>query len=120
MQLILDAGFPVQCEVYGHLDLQLVRWSAEQLDDVQLVEAADRSGVSGLILLGSGALNNTELLKAARERGLYLAATYESSPSSAMRALSNNLTALRRRVRAQNVDVIYARDIKSFGDKTSS
>jgi hypothetical protein len=115
MMLLLDGTFPATAEIYGELDFTLIRWNGARLSDQDLIETAADSGFAGVIFLGQALLSRSEIPAAARARRLYLAATAESSPPLALRALATNVNALRRRVRANGVDVIYARDVRDHG-----
>ena len=113
--LLLDGTFPISAEVYGELDFSLVRWNGPQVSDADIIESARESGFAGVIFLGQALLSRAEIRAAAVANGLYLAATAESAPPLALRALATNVSALRRRIRAGGVDVVYARDVRAHG-----
>lgn len=112
MILLLDGSFPASAEAYGELDFRLVRWNLTRLTDDDLIKEAANSAFSGVIFLGQAVLSRDEVPEAARSYSLYIAATAESSPLLALRALATNIGSLRRRVRAGGIDVIYAREVQ--------
>lgn len=112
MMLLLDSSFPAIAEAYSEIDFSFTRWNGARLSDEDLVAAAAEAGFAGVVFLGQAMLSVEEVIAAGQKHRIYLAATAESAPPAALRALATNIAALRRRVRNGGVDVIYARDVR--------
>jgi hypothetical protein len=113
MKIILDGSFPAQSELYGEFDFALIRWSAGDVDDLDLIAHAAIEGFDGVVFLGQGILAQPDIHNLASQHRIYIAASVDPTPMGATRALAVNLTMLQRRCRPGVVDVIYAREIRS-------
>ncbi len=121
MRILFDQGFPVLIEQYRQSELELWRWSGERLNDVALLEVARAENFQAVVFLGSAAFAGDvgdRVIDAARNLGLYVAPTAEPDPVEAVRAVSNNLQALRRAARRGGADWIYMRELRPVKAET--
>jgi hypothetical protein len=112
MRLLFDQSFPAHIEQYSEHDFSFVRWSADQVSDVELLESAAAEGMRGVVFLGLQALADGTLVRDAKRLGLFVAATHDTEPMQAARAISTHLPALRRAVRPGVACHVFAAELR--------
>ncbi len=118
MILLFDQGFPQHISDYGEVDFALVRWSGEQVNDEDLLSAAARDKVDGVIFLGLQPLADGRLAALGDKLGLHVAATHDTEPMQALRAITFHLPSLKRMIHPGGVSHIFmseVRDVRRAG-----
>lgn len=114
MRLIADQSFPASIEQNRSLEVELVRWSAERVTDVDLLRECRSAGAGGVMFLGVQALVSEELLRVARSERLYVVATLETNPLIASRTVGNLLGALAKSARPGACHVMLSRELRDW------
>lgn len=114
MRLIADQSFLASIEQNRSLEVELVRWSAERVTDVDLLRECRSAGAGGVMFLGVQALVSEELLRVARDERLYLVATLETNPLVAARTVGNLLGTLAKSAKPGVCHVMLSRELREW------
>lgn len=116
MRLLADQGFPASVEQNRSLDVEINRWNAERVSDLELIRECSASGFAGLLLLGVQSLVSSDFRRLAAQLGLYVGATLEDNPFTASRTIGNLLPILSREGRPGMVHVLLSREVRAWDD----
>ncbi len=114
MRLLFDQSFPRHVEDYSEIDFCLFRWTGEQVDDEELIEAAARDQLDGVVFLGLQPLADGRIADRADKLSIHLSATYDTEPMQALTAVTTHLAALRRAIRPGGLTQISKSGVRPY------
>ncbi len=118
MRLLADQSFPASIEQNRSLELEIVRWNAERVADVDLLREGSSLGATGVLVLGVQALLSETFRSMSAELGMYVGATLEDNPFIASRIIGNLLPILRREAKPRALHVLFAREVRTWDEFT--
>ena len=118
IRVLYDAVLPQSLAEDAPPGVQFLRWEGSARSDADLVEEAVRQGCRAVLLFERDSLQQPELLKAANEAGVVLAAVKASDPIEAKQRVLNNLSAFRRKLTGHDCLLVLANEVRPAGESS--